>query len=166
MTTQQSRRAFGALALTAGGLALASAPATAAPLDHDTSGDNNKAIVREAFARQNSGGSFYDILHDRVTWTVVNGRTYRSKKEFLDEGAAPILTRLKTILRMTPSNLLAARDTVVAQFTGEAIALDGRPYRNDYCWVLTFRRGLVVRAHAYLDTVAIRELMDRVNPGS
>ncbi|RZQ60996.1 nuclear transport factor 2 family protein [Amycolatopsis suaedae] len=53
-------------------------------------------------------------------------------------------------------------DVVVAQFTGDAVALDGLPYRNDYCWVLTFRRGLVVRAHAYLDMVAVGELVDRV----
>ncbi|GAB3739776.1 nuclear transport factor 2 family protein [Microlunatus parietis] len=165
MTQQQSRRVFGTLALGLGGLALASPSATAAPPDHGSPG-GNKAIVRRAFALQNSGGSFYDILHDRVTWTVVNGRTYYSKQEFLDEGSGPILTRLKTILRMTPSNLLASGNTVVAQFTGEAIALDGLPYRNDYCWVLTLRRGLVVQAHAYLDTVAIRELIDRVNPSS
>lgn len=158
--TQHTRRGFGAIALTASGLALAGTPAVASPRR------GGKAIVLAAFARQNSGGSFYDILHPGVEWTVVNGRTYRDKQEFLAEGAAPVLTRLKTVLRMTPGNLIEEGDTVVAQFTGDAVALDGQPYHNDYCWVLTFRRGLVVRVHAYLDMAVVRELVARVRPAA
>ncbi|MBP2340216.1 ketosteroid isomerase-like protein [Saccharothrix coeruleofusca] len=153
-----TRRGFGAIALTAGGLALAGTPAQASPRR------GNKAIVLEAVARQNSGGSFYDFLHPRVRWTIVNGRTYRDKQEFLAEGAAPILDRLRTVLRMTPTSLLEEGDTVAYQFTADATALDGQPYHNDYCWLLTFRRGLIVRVHAYLDMGAVRELIERVRP--
>ncbi|WP_428964835.1 hypothetical protein [Micromonospora fluostatini] len=59
------------------------------------------AAVLRAFERQNAGGDIYEILHDDVRWTIVNGRTYRSKAEFLAEGSAPILDRLAPTLVMT-----------------------------------------------------------------
>lgn len=171
---RNSRRGFVSLAAVTGGLLLTGPPAAASPHpdeapDGSRTSDRerlNKALVLRAFARQNNGGSFYEILDERVLWTVVNGRTYRSKREFLDEGSAPILTRLATYLHMTPQNLWADGDTVIARFEGNATALDGLPYRNEYCWVLTLRGNAVVRAYAYLDMVAVGELIDRVpEPG-
>ncbi|MEV8350204.1 nuclear transport factor 2 family protein [Streptomyces niveus] len=167
---QRSRRGFVTLAAATGGLLVAGTPAEAIPrhgrslaTPHGSDRERvNKAIVRRAFARQNSGGSFYEILDEHVVWTVVNGRTYDSRQEFLEEGSAPILTRLATHLHMTPQDLWADGDTVVARFEGDATALDGLPYHNEYCWVLTFRRDAVVRAHAYLDMVAVTELIERV----
>lgn len=167
---RRSRRGFVTLAAATGGLLLTGTPAEAAP-PHGRSPLRprepgreraNKATVRRAFERQNSGGSVYDILDEHVVWTVVNGRTYHGRREFLEEGSAPILTRLATPLRMTPQDLWADGDTVVARFEGDATALDGLPYHNEYCWVLAFRRGSVVRVHAYLDMVAVAELIDRV----
>lgn len=167
---RNSRRGFVSLAVATGGLLLAGSPAAAnprspeAPDNFGTSGRErvNKGLVRRAFVRQNTGGSFYEILDEHVMWTVVNGRTYLSKQEFLDEGSAPILTRLATNLHMTAQNLWADDDTVIARFEGTATALDGLPYRNEYCWVLTLRRNAVVRAYAYLDMVAVADLIERV----
>ncbi|RDG38183.1 nuclear transport factor 2 family protein [Streptomyces corynorhini] len=167
---RRSRRGFVTLAAATGGLLFAGTPAEAIPhrgrspvTPRESDRERvNKALVREAFARQNGGGSFYDVLDEHAVWTVVNGRTYRSRREFLEEGSAPILTRLGTYLHMTPQELWADGDTVIARFEGDATALDGLPYHNEYCWVLTFRRDAVVRAYAYLDMVAVNELIDRV----
>ncbi|MFH8617170.1 nuclear transport factor 2 family protein [Streptomyces sp. NPDC017979] len=169
---RHSRRAFVALAAASGTATLLGSPAQAAP-HRDTTPDagpesgrerGNKALVRRAFARQNGGGSFFDVLHPDVVWSIVNGRTYHGKQAFLDEGSAPVTTRLATHLVMTPHHLWADGDTVITRFAGDATALDGLPYHNEYCWVLAFRRNQVVRAHAYLDTTALTDLIDRVPP--
>jgi ketosteroid isomerase-like protein len=122
----------------------------------------NTEAVRRAFARQNSGGSFYEILADDVEWTIVNGRTYHGKRQFLDEGAAPILTRLRTTLHMTPLELWADRDTVIAMFDADAVALDGVAYHNNYCWIMRFRGSRVAEGFAFLDLVAVNDLVARV----
>ncbi|MEU9609776.1 nuclear transport factor 2 family protein [Streptomyces sp. NPDC048057] len=167
---RHSRRAFVALAAASGGATLLGTPAQAAP-DREGTPDTgpesgrergNKALVLRAFARQNNGGSFFDVLHPDVVWSIANGRTYHGKQAFLDEGAAPIVTRLATPLIMTPQHLWADGDTVITRFEGDATALDGVAYHNEYCWVLTFRRNQVVRAYAYLDMIAVTELIDRV----
>ncbi|KXK64008.1 hypothetical protein AWW66_00485 [Micromonospora rosaria] len=115
-----------------------------------------------AFERQNAGGDIYEILHDDVRWTIVNGRTYLSKAEFLAEGSAPILDRLASTLVMTIRDLWADDDTVIIRFDGDATAIDGIAYHNEYCWVWRLRGGRVVRCHAFLDMIAVRELVDRV----
>ncbi|WP_394620012.1 nuclear transport factor 2 family protein [Lentzea sp. JNUCC 0626] len=123
----------------------------------------NRAEVTKAFARQNVGGSVYDVLDDDVEWTIVNGSTYTSKSEFLSQGAAPILDRLSSPLAMTIRDLWTHRDVVIIHFDGDATALDGKPYRNEYCWIWQLRNDKVVRCNAFLDLVVIRELIDRVD---
>jgi uncharacterized protein len=122
----------------------------------------NRAAVLGAFARQNAGGDLYEILHDDVRWTIGNGRTYTSKAEFLAEGSAPVLDRLASILRMTIKEMWTEGDTVIIRFEGDATAIDGVDYHNEYCWIWQMRGGKVVRCHAFLDMVAVRELIERV----
>ncbi|GGM06548.1 MULTISPECIES: nuclear transport factor 2 family protein [Micromonospora] len=124
--------------------------------------ERNRQLVMAAFARQNSGGSFYDILADDVRWSIVNGRTYDSRAEFLAEGSAPILDRLRTILRMRPLQVWTDGDTVIVHFEADAVALDGLAYHNEYCWILRMRANQVFRVHAFLDMVAVANLVDRV----
>ncbi|MGC5033576.1 nuclear transport factor 2 family protein [Micromonospora sp. DT229] len=123
----------------------------------------NKEAVRHAFARQNAGGDIYDILHDQVEWTIVNGRTYTSKAEFLAQGSAPIMDRLASTLVMTIREMWADGDTVIIRFSGDSTAVDGVDYHNEYCWIWQLRGGQVVRCHAFLDMVAVRELIDRID---
>ncbi|MFT9667124.1 nuclear transport factor 2 family protein [Streptomyces rhizosphaericola] len=134
----------------------------AAPPGREDRRERNKALLRRAFARQNSGGSVYEILADDVVWSIVNGRTYRGKREFLDEGSAPVLDRLSTPLLMRIQDMWAERNTVVVHFEADATALDGVAYHNEYCWIMTLRGDRVVRVGAFLDLVAVGELVERV----
>ncbi|MFC4008048.1 nuclear transport factor 2 family protein [Nonomuraea purpurea] len=130
--------------------------------DRLTREGRNKAAVIRAFERQNAGGDIYEILHDDVEWKIVNGRTYTSKAEFLTEGSAPILDRLASVLVMTIRDLWTEGDTVVIRFDGHATAVDGVEYHNEYCWIWQLRGGHVVRCHAFLDMIAVRELVERI----
>ncbi|WP_433533187.1 nuclear transport factor 2 family protein [Micromonospora sp. CA-263727] len=175
MTKDSATRHHRRLLLTAGiagGLtALAGAGvASAGPREHiDRQGfgkpgeeRRNRAAVLRAFARQNAGGDIYEILHDEVEWTIVNGRTYTSKAEFLTQGSAPILDRLASALVMTIQDMWIDGDIVIIRFEGDATAIDGVDYHNEYCWIWQMRGGRVVRCHAFLDMIAVRELVDRI----
>ena len=128
----------------------------------------NAEVVRAAFALGVGGEhSFYSILADDVQWTVaraVGPRTYTSRTQFLQEGAGPILTRLTGPIQADVRELITEDDVVVAIWEGTATARDGRPYVNNYAWVMTMRDEHVARVTAYLDFVALEELLERVTP--
>lgn len=128
----------------------------------------NAEVVRNAFARGvGDEASFYSILAEDVQWTVaraVGPTTYTSRTEFLQEGAGPILTRLTGPIHANVRELITENDVVVAIWEGTATARDGLPYVNNYAWVMTMRDERVVRMTAYLDFMALNELLDRVTP--
>lgn len=130
----------------------------------------NADLVRDAFARGVSDqDSFYSILAEDVEWTVARAdapATYTSRAEFLRDGAGPIVSRLTGPIRAQVHELITEGDVVVARWRGTATALDGRPYVNEYAWVMTMRDERVVRVTAYLDLVALQELLDRVSPAA
>ncbi|MFE3249797.1 nuclear transport factor 2 family protein [Streptomyces sp. NPDC059209] len=173
-TSRQSRRAFVTAGVT-GGLTMVAGTAIASAGPHEDidaarSGRparerRNRAAVARAFERQNAGGDIYEILHDDVEWTIVNGRTYTSKADFLAEGSAPIMDRLASTLVMTVQDLWTDGDTVIIRFYGDAVAIDGVEYHNEYCWVWQLLGGRVMRSHAYLDMIAVQELIDRIEVG-
>jgi uncharacterized protein len=165
---QSSRR--GLLAGASAGALVLAAPATAGaagPTTRHTARERrNRKVVHDAFAQQNAGGSFFDGLDDDVVWTIVNGSTYRSRAAFLEQGVAPVQDRLHTSLHMTVIDLWLDGDTVIVRFQADATALDGQPYHNDFCWVLTVDGSRVTTGYAFLDTVALTELIERVElPG-
>ena len=130
----------------------------------------NADLVRDAFARGVSDqDSFYSILAEDVEWTVARAdapATYTSRAEFLRDGAGPIVSRLTGPIRAQVHELITEGDVVVARWRGTATALDGRPYVNEYAWVMTIRDEQVVRVTAYLDLLALHELLDRVAPAA
>lgn len=125
---------------------------------------HNEDLIRTAFDRQARGYSFFDILAEKVEWTVAasNPTTYTGRLRFIEEGVAPVTDRLSTPIRPAVRGLWARGDKVVAWWEGTATARDGRPYENSYLWILTLRDDRVVRAVAFLDTAALKELFERV----
>ncbi|KAA0113487.1 nuclear transport factor 2 family protein [Mycolicibacterium sp. P9-22] len=130
----------------------------------------NADLVRDAFALGVSDeDSFYSILADDVEWTVARANepvTYTGRAQFLRDGAGPIVSRLTGPIQAEVRELIAEGDVVVARWRGTATALDGRPYVNDYAWVMTMRDEKVVRVTAYLDLVVLGELLNRVAPAA
>ncbi|MEV3901419.1 nuclear transport factor 2 family protein [Mycobacterium sp. NPDC050551] len=62
----------------------------------------------------------------------------------------------------TLHELVADDDQVVARWRGTATARDGVPYVNEYAWVMTMANERVTRVVAYLDLVALDDLITRV----
>jgi ketosteroid isomerase-like protein len=151
---------LGAAAVTAGCATTYAAPP---PADAE---HRNTHLVREAFARGvGDAETFYAILADDVTWTVARAATpttYTSRQQFLDDGVAPIVDRLTGQIQAEVHDLIADDDQVVARWRGTATARDGVPYVNEYAWVMTMANERVTRVVAYLDLVALDDLVTRV----
>lgn len=137
-------------------------------VDHTGHEQRNAELVRDAFARGvGDETSFYSILADDVQWTVARAeapRTYTSRSEFLRDGAGPIQSRITGPIQANVTQLITDDDVVVAVWDGTATANDGLPYVNSYTWVMTMRDERVVRVSAYLDFVALNDLLERVTP--
>ncbi|MGE2715644.1 nuclear transport factor 2 family protein [Mycolicibacterium litorale] len=129
--------------------------------------DRNAQLVREAFARGvGEPDTFYAILAEDVRWTVARAdrpTTYTSRREFLDGGARPVVDRLTGQIQADVHEILVDDDRLVARWRGTATARDGRPYVNEYAWVMTMEDERVTDVVAYLDMQALDELLTRVN---
>lgn len=53
---------------------------------------------------------------------------------------------------------------VIALFDGEAMARDGKPYRNTYTWYMRMREEKIVEVEGFFDTVAYTDFWTRVKP--
>jgi ketosteroid isomerase-like protein len=130
---------------------------------------HNKQVVQAAFDAWRAGtGGVFDLLAPEARWTIVGSspvsRTFASRQEFLDTVIAPFNARLSRRLVPALRGLFADGDMVIALFDAEAIARDGRPYRNSYTWYLRMQEDRIVEAIAFFDTIEFTDLWTRVAP--
>lgn len=118
----------------------------------------NKQIVRRFFEAGNRGDmeTCMDLIADNIVWrnsgtTPLSG-TFRGKAELQEKLLGPLFGGLKEGIRMTEHRLIAEDDCVVAEVSGFAETLDGRPYNNTYCWVVVIRDGKFAELTEYMDT--------------
>ena len=134
-----------------------------------TKEDSNKSLVRASFDRWKSGsGGPFELLAPDVEWTIVGSsplaKTYKSKKEFIDEVIDPFNARMSEPLVPTIRGIYADGDTVIILFDAEATVSDGKPYRNTYTWYFQMKDDKVVKALALFDTRVFDEFWTRVSP--
>ncbi|MET0637316.1 MAG: nuclear transport factor 2 family protein [Chitinophagaceae bacterium] len=128
---------------------------------------NNKKIIQNAFENWERGqGSFFDLLDDDVEWTItgtspVSGK-YTSRKQFIDEVINPLNERLSEKIIPRLLGLYAEDDMVIALWEGNAMAKDNKPYHNVYSWYMKMKKGKIVEATAFFDTITFREIWERI----
>lgn len=130
---------------------------------------SNKDTIRASFeAWRNGTGSPFDLLASDARWTIVGNapvsRTWTSRQEFMDVVIKPFNARLSRRLVPSVRNIYADGDTVIVLFDAEAVALDGKPYRNTYTWYMRLREDKVVDVVAFFDTIEFTEFWKRVKP--
>ena len=131
--------------------------------------ETNRNLVRAGLqAWADRTGSPYDLLAEDASWTITGNslaaKTYPSKEAFMAEVIRPFNARMRTPLNPTVRKLYADGNTVIAFFDAEGTALDGKPYRNTYAWILELSGGKIVRANAFFDSIAFDDLWRRVQP--
>lgn len=134
-----------------------------------TQADANKQLIGASFNRWRAGtGGPFELLAANATWTITGNslvaRKYSSRDEFLDMVIKPFNARLTKPLVPTMRSLHTDGKTVIALFDGEALARDGKPYRNTYAWFMEVHDGKIVNVIAFFDSIAFDEFWKRVEP--
>jgi ketosteroid isomerase-like protein len=129
----------------------------------------NREVIRKAFEAWAAGtGSPFDLLTPDAKWTIVGNapvsKIYKGRQEFLDVVINPFNARLSTRLIPSVRALYSDGDTVIALFDAEALARDGKPYRNTYTWYMQCRDGKIVDVIAFFDTIEFTDLWTRLRP--
>ena len=136
---------------------------------YDETEKRNLKLIKESFEewRRGTGGP-YGLLAENAEWTIVGNslaaKTYRSRKAFITEVIEPFNARLSKRLVPTIKALYADGDTVIAYFTAEGTARDGKPYVNTYSWFLKINNNQIVGATAFFDAIAFNDFWNRVAP--
>jgi ketosteroid isomerase-like protein len=118
----------------------------------------NKLMMQSIFEDLGRGDrtSFRDALHDDLVMQVMGSsswsQTVRGKRKFLDVFFGHVSSRLSARSPNTPLLYLADEDWVVVEAKGNMIAIDGRPYENDYCLHYRIAAGKIVEIKEYMDT--------------
>lgn len=123
--------------------------------------NENKRLVLdfyEAGARGDMEACFA-MLADDVVWTNIGSTrfsgTYAGKPNLAENLLGPLFGQLKAGIASEVEQLVAEGDTVVARTSGTAETLDGKPYNNTYCQVITVRDGRIAAVTEYMDTALI-----------
>lgn len=126
----------------------------------------NLERTREIFELKSRTGSnerLLAALTDDARWTIAGSsrmsRLYAGKADLLDHCLEPLGRRLRGKVRAKVDEILDAGDTVIVRWKGESETHWGERYDNDYCWVLAWERGRIVRVVAYLDTLLLERVM-------
>lgn len=152
-------------------LAISSAagPHTMNGAETSSSSEANKELVQASFDRWRAGtGGPFELLATNATWTIAGNslvaKKYGTRDEFMDTVIEPFNARLSKPLVPKMRRLYSDGDTIIALFDGEAVALDGRPYRNTYAWFMEMREGKIVNVTAFFDALEFNEFWKRVEP--
>lgn len=124
---------------------------------------HNAELIRTAFSHWEEGDSkpFFGLVADDVRWTVIGtteiSGTYTSKREFVtatgklfSRFTGPLLAKIKAVHDVD--------DMVFLQFHGSSMGVNGRPYEQDYCWVIRVVDDQVREVTAYLDTALLVDM--------
>jgi ketosteroid isomerase-like protein len=120
---------------------------------------NNKLMMQGIFEAVARGDrtAYRDALHDDLVMQVMGSsswsQTVRGKAKVLDVFFGHVLSRLSARHPTRPLRFLADEDWVVVEAKGDMIAVDGRPYQNDYCLHYRIADGKIVEMKEYMDTV-------------
>lgn len=120
--------------------------------------ESNKKIVQLFYDAGNRGDmdTCFGLIADDIKWTNMGttslSGTYAGKAALMEELLGPLFGQLKQGIHMEVQRMVAEGDYVVAQTSGTAETLDGRPYNNSYCWIIRVKDGKLAEVTEFLDT--------------
>ena len=125
--------------------------------------------VRAVFAELETGdglGFFRHVAED-VDWTVMGTHPlaghYTSRAAFVQNTFVRLARVLRTGAHLRASNILVSGDWAVVELEANAVARNGLPFDNRYCWLTRFAGGKIVEVRAYLDSALVQRVLDE-NP--
>lgn len=125
---------------------------------------DNKQVVLDFYAAGARGDmdTCFALLADDISWTNIGSTrfsgTFTGKQELLEKLLGPLFGQLKNGIASTVEHLVAEGDVVVAQTSGRAETLDGKPYNNSYCQVMRICDGRIAEVMEYMDTQLVESV--------
>ena len=121
--------------------------------------EDNKRSAAELFARFSASDipGVLALMTDDVTWRVP-GKPELSpvagiyNKERLERLFNRMLAQLESGFQMTVLGLLAEGNNVAVEVESQGDLRNGRKYRQQYHFLITFREGRIASVREYLDT--------------
>ena len=114
---------------------------------------NKQVALRfiEAMSSNDPEGAAATLAPDGVAVTKGYSRFAGTRKaELVINAIESFKTLFPTGLGLTIDTVLADGDRVVIEAVGHAVTGDGKPYENQYCFVMTLRDGKITRINEYL----------------
>ena len=114
------------------------------------------------------GSAFFDHVAEDVDWTVIGTHPlaahYLSKGAFREGAFAKLGQVLKHGAQLHVEHLLVKSSMAIVELHSLATAKNGMRFDNYYCRLFYFRRGLIVRVRAYLDSALVVAQLFEENP--
>ena len=126
----------------------------------------NTETVRELFGNLETGRNevFFESVADDVDWTVMGTHPlaghYTSKAAFLEHTFARLNKLLEKGVVLKVKHVIVAGDRAVVEMESLAVANNGKPFDNTYCWIAQFSKGVIVEVRAYVDSTLVQRLID------
>ena len=130
-----------------------------------------RALIERIFGAYERGDSqpLFESVADDVHWTIRGSNPlsgeYRSKREFLEATYERLAAVLEGPVQPRVRRIVAEGDVAVVEWQGHATSIAGRPYDNDYCWVMRVADERIVEVTAYFDGALVEELFRTTEEG-
>lgn len=122
--------------------------------------------VETVFNYLNNGENekFFEHVADDARWTVMGTHplagTYKSKQDLLSHTFQRLNKILKEGVVLKVNNIIVQGDTAVVEMESLSTAINGMPFINTYCWVVMFKKDIIVEVRAYVDSALVQKVID------
>jgi len=119
---------------------------------------DNKVLLQNAFAQlaQGNGQPFVDAMAEDFCWHAIGttawSRPFRGKQAVMNELMRPLFAQFADRYTNTAIRMIAEEDYVVVECRGHVTTKSGKPYNNQYCYVIRFADGKMRELTEYFDT--------------
>lgn len=126
----------------------------------------NKQLLQGAFAQlaKGNGKPFVELMADDFCWTIIGttkwSKTYRGKRAVLDELMKPLFAQFQDQYTNTARRIIAEDDHAVVECRGRVTTKAGKPYNNEYCYVIRMADGKMRELTEYLDTELVANALN------
>jgi ketosteroid isomerase-like protein len=95
-----------------------------------------------------------------VSGTTKWSKTYRGKQAVLADLMKPLFAQFADRYTNTAQRILAEGDYAVVECRGNVTTKAGKPYHNEYCYIIRMADGKMRELREYLDTELVANALN------
>ena len=125
--------------------------------------DNNKMLVKDFFAAQNSGdvesvvNTYADVGYLQTMGnTLISGKASKAEIRAAVSGTYAVFPKG---LKFTVLGMIAENEKVAVEAESEGEHLSGQTYTNEYHFLFEFKNGELIKLKEYMDTELVTDVL-------